>query len=115
MSVNVQNIGIKDTGAFNFALYDGDPTAGGALLQTFSIANIAGDASTTLTYNFTAVPWTYRFYAIADTENIVTELYEANNLAIRSLKIKAPGEILGPDLVPIEYRPYRRYHQLPDS
>ncbi len=102
LSAELHNTGIKDTGAFNFALYDGDPAAGGTLLKTFSIANIAGDASTTVTYNLTAVPWTYRFYAIADTENVVTELYEANNLAIRSLKIKAPGEILGPDLVPID-------------
>ena len=46
LSVNVQNLGIKDTGLFNLALYDGDPAAGGALLQTFSIANIAGDGTT---------------------------------------------------------------------
>ncbi len=67
------------------------------MLQTFSISNIAGDGSTTLPYTFTSIPWTYRFYAIADTENVVTELYEDNNQAIRSLKIKAPDEILDPD------------------
>ncbi len=100
LSITVHNQGIRETGAFNLALYDGDPNAGGALLQTFTISNITGDGSTTLPYTFTAIPWTYRFYAIADTENTVTELYEDNNQAIRSLKIKAPGEILGPDLVP---------------
>ncbi len=102
LNITVHNQGIKDTGPFNLALYDGDPASGGALLQTFTISNIAADGSTTLPYTFTAIPWTYRFYAIADTENTVTELYEDNNTAIRSLKIKAPGEILGPDLVPVK-------------
>ncbi len=97
LSITVHNTGIKDTGPFNLALYDGDPASGGALLQTFTISNITGDGKTTLPYTFTAIPWTYRFYAIADTENAVVEMYEDNNQAIRSLKIKAPGEILGPD------------------
>jgi len=101
LSITAHNAGIKQTGAFNLALYDGDPASGGALLQTFPISNIAADNKSTVSYTFTAIPWTYRFYAIADTENIVTEMYEDNNLAIRSLKVKAPGEILGPDLVPI--------------
>jgi large repetitive protein len=100
LSVTVHNAGIKETGAFNLALYDGDPASGGALLQTYAVSSIQGDGSTTVSYTFTAIPWTYRFYAIADTESVVTELYEDNNQAIRSLKIKAPGEILGPDLVP---------------
>lgn len=39
---------------------------------------------------------------MADTENVVAEMYEDNNTAIRSLKIKAPGEILRPDLVPLK-------------
>jgi len=101
LSITAHNSGIKQTGAFNLALYDGDPSAGGALLQTFPISNIAADNKSTVSYTFFAIPWTYRFYAIADTENVVTEMYEDNNLAIRSLKVKAPGEILGPDLVPI--------------
>ena len=66
------------------------------------LANITGDGSATVTYIFTAEPKTYRFYAVADTENVVTEMYEGNNPAIRSLKIKAPGEVLGPDLVPVK-------------
>jgi len=101
LSITAHNTGIKQTGAFNLALYDGDPAAGGALLQTFPINNIAADNKSTVSYTFFAIPWTYRFYVIADTENVVTEMYEDNNLAIRSLKVKAPGEILGPDLVPI--------------
>ncbi len=100
LSIAAHNTGIKDTGAFNLALYDGDPSSGGVLLQTFPISNIPGDGSTAVSYIFTAIPNTYRFYVVADSENAVTELYENNNTAIRSLKIKAPGEILGPDLVP---------------
>jgi large repetitive protein len=100
LSITAHNTGIKDTGPFNLALYDGDPVAGGVLKQTYPISNITGDGKTTFSYTFTAIPWTYRFYAIADTENVVTEMYEENNQAIRSLKIKAPGEVLGPDLVP---------------
>jgi subtilase family serine protease/prenyltransferase beta subunit len=102
LTITAHNTGIKQAGAFSLALYDGDPASGGVLLQTFPVGNLPGDGSTTLIYTFTAVPWTYRFYAVADTENVVTELYEDNNTAIRSLKIKAPGEILGPDLVPVK-------------
>jgi len=102
LTITAHNTGIRDTGAFNLALYDGDPNAGGALLQTYPISNISGDGSTTVSYPFTAVPWIYRFYVIADAENAVVELYEDNNQAIRSLKVKAPGEILGPDLVPVK-------------
>ena len=100
LSVTVHNAGIRETGAFNLALYDGDPASGGTLLTTYTVDSIQGDGTTTLPYTFTAVPWTYRFYAITDTESVVTELYETNNQAIRSLKIKVPDEILGPDNVP---------------
>ncbi len=100
LSITAHNTGIKATGPFNLALYDGDPAAGGTLLQTFPISNITGDGSSAVSHVFTAIPWTYRFYAVADSENAVIEMYEDNNTAIRSLKIKAPGEVLGPDLVP---------------
>lgn len=102
LSITAHNSGIKNTGAFNLALYDGDPAQGGQLLRTYPVAGIQGDGTTTVSYAFTAAPGTYRFYAIADTENVVTEMYEENNTAIRSLKVKAPGEILGPDLVPVK-------------
>ncbi len=100
LSIAAHNTGIKDTGPFNLALYDGDPNNGGTLLQTFAIANISSDGTNTVSYAFTAIPWTYRFYAIADTENVVPEMYEDNNTAIRALTIKSPGETLGPDLIP---------------
>ncbi len=100
LSITAHNTGIKDTGPFNLALYDGDPAAGGTLLQTFPISNVPGEGSNVVSHVFTAIPWTYRFYAVADSENVVTELYDDNNTAIRSLKIKAPGETLGSDLVP---------------
>jgi subtilase family serine protease len=102
LTITAHNTGIRDTDPFNLALYDGDPAQGGVLLQTFPVGSIPGDGSTTLTYTFTASPQTYRFYAVADAENVVAEMYEDNNQAIRSLKIKAPGETLGPDLVPIK-------------
>jgi large repetitive protein len=72
------------------------------LLQVFPISNIPGDGSITNTYTFTAQPRTYRFYAVADPENQVTEMYKDNNTAIRALTIKNPGDLLGPDLVPIK-------------
>lgn len=58
LTITANNQGIKDTGAFNLVLYDGDPNANGGQgqaqpLQTFSIANIPGDGSATLTYTFT--------------------------------------------------------------
>ncbi len=99
-SMAIKNTGIKQTGAFNAALYDGDPTSNGTLLQNYPVSNISGDGSVTLTYAFTAQPKTYRFYVVADTENVVAEMYEDNNQAIRSLLIKGPGETYGPDLVP---------------
>ncbi len=98
----VRNLGIRETGPFNMALYDGDPAAGGVLLHAAPVSNLLGDANTTLTYPFTAEARTYRFYVVADADGQVTELDEANNQAMRSLRIKTPGEILGPDLVPIK-------------
>ncbi len=102
LAITVRNTGIRDTGAFTLALYNGDPSQGGVLLQTFPISNVAGDGSQSVVYSFTAQPQTYRFYAVADTENVVIELYETNNLAVRSLTIKGPGETYGPDLVPMK-------------
>ncbi len=99
-TIAIRNTGIKETGAFNAALYDGDPASGGTLLQTYPVSNIPGDGTATVTYVFTAVPKTYRFYVVADTENVVAEMYEDNNLAIRSLTIKGPGETYGPDNAP---------------
>jgi hypothetical protein len=97
LTMIAHNTGIVQTGSFNLALYEGDPAAGGVLLQTFPIANLSGDGSATLTYTFTAEPKTYQFTALADTENVVAEMYEDNNTAIRALKIKAQGETSGPD------------------
>ncbi len=102
LTVTAHNQGIRETGSFNLALYDGDPAAGGVLLRTFPITTIAGDGSATLTYTFTAEARTYRFYAVADPDNGVTELDKTNNLAVRSLTVKGPGETLGPDLLPTE-------------
>ncbi len=105
LTITAHNTGIKDTGAFNMAIYDGDPNVGAIHelpLQTFAIANIPGDGSATLTYTFTAAAQTYRFYAATDSDNTVVEMYEDNNIAIRSLKVKGSSEILGPDLIPIK-------------
>ena len=102
LTITLRNAGIMGTGAFETELYDGDPNAGGVLLQTFPVPNIPGDGSQTLTYSFNAIPHTYRFYAVADRTNQVYEMYEENNLAVRSVKIKSPSEVLGPDLVPVK-------------
>ena len=102
LNIIAHNTGIINTGAFSLTLYNGDPASGGVLLQTYPISTIPGDGSSAVTYTFAASPQTYRFYVVADTENVVAEMYEGNNEAIRSLKIKAPGEVLGPDLVPVK-------------
>lgn len=103
VNVVIQNRGIATTGAFNVALYNDDPESGGVLLQTFAVADMAGDATHTISYPFTAVRGTYRFYAVCDREDSVTELYEDNNLAIRSLLVKTSAEAKGPDLVPLAF------------
>ncbi|MEO6666865.1 MAG: CARDB domain-containing protein, partial [Nitrospiria bacterium] len=101
LALTVRNLGIRETGPFAVALYDGDPAAGGVLLRIFPVTTLLGDAAGTFTHTFTGEGRTYRFYAIADVDGQVTELDETNNQAMRSLRIKAPGEILGPDLTPI--------------
>ncbi|ACM19176.1 CARDB domain repeat-containing isoprenoid cyclase, putative [Geotalea daltonii FRC-32] len=103
VKVTIQNRGIKATGPFNVNLYNGDPSNGGTLLKTFPVIDLAGDASQTITYPFTAARGTYRFHAVCDPENTVTELSEDNNLAIRSLLVKTSAEAAGPDLVPLEF------------
>jgi subtilase family serine protease len=102
LTLTVRNLGIRETGPFAVALYDGDPAAGGVLLQTYPVSTLLGDAAGTFTHTFTGEGRTYRFYAVADIDGQVVELDETNNQAMRSLRIKAPGEILGPDLVPIK-------------
>jgi len=102
LTLTVHNLGIRETGPFAVALYDGDPAAGGVLLQMYPVSTLLGDAAGTFTHTFTGEGRTYRFYAVADVDGQVTELDETNNQAMRSLRIKAPGEILGPDLVPIK-------------
>lgn len=102
LTVTVRNVGIRETGPFTVALYDGDPSAGGVLLRTYPVSTLAGDTAGTFTDAFTGEGRTYRFHAVADVDGQVVELDETNNQAMRSLRIKAPGEILGPDLVPIK-------------
>jgi large repetitive protein len=103
VKVVIHNRGIAATGAFNVNLYNGDPNSGGTLLQAFAITDLAGDATQTISYPFTAARGAYRFYAVCDPENKVTELYEDNNLAIRSLLVKTSAEAKGPDLAPLEF------------
>ena len=103
VTVVVQNRGIVSTGAFNVNLYNGDPNSGGTLLQTFAITNLAGDATQTISYPFTATKGTYRFYVVCDPENKVVEADKGNNLAIRSLLVKTSAEAKGPDLAPLEF------------
>lgn len=102
VKITVQNRGISPTGPFNVNLYNGDPNSGGALLQSFAIANLAGDATQTVSYPFNAARGPYRFYAACDSEKVVVELSEDNNIAIRSLLVKTSAEAMGPDLVPLE-------------
>jgi subtilase family serine protease len=103
VKVTVQNRGILPTGPFTVKLYNGDPASGGALLQSFEIADLAGDAAQEFTYSFAADRGTYRFHAVCDPDNRVPEMYEDNNLAIRSLLVKSSSEAKGPDLVPLEF------------
>ena len=103
LRLTVQNRGVKATGPFNINLYNGDPNNGGVLLQTFAVTDVAGDSAQTLEYPFTAAPGTYRFYAVCDAGNSVVEISEQNNLAIRSLLVKSPAEVKGPDLVPLVF------------
>jgi subtilase family serine protease len=103
VKVTVRNRGILPAGTFTVNLYNGDPAAGGVLLQSFEIADLAGDASQELIYGFTADRGTYRFHAVCDPDNRVSEMYEGNNLAIRSLLVKSSAEAKGPDLAPLEF------------
>jgi subtilase family serine protease len=102
VNVVVHNRGIVGSGPFNINLYNGDPESGGTLLQTFPVADLAGDATQAVTHTFTAARGTYRFYVVCDSEKKVAELTEDNNLAIRSLLVKTSAEAKGPDLVPLE-------------
>jgi len=103
VKVTVQNRGILPTGSFAVNLYNGDPAAGGVILQSFEIADLAGDAAQELSYSFAADRGTYRFHAVCDPDNRVAEMYEENNLAIRSLLVKSSAEAKGPDLAPLEF------------
>lgn len=103
VSAIIQNRGIVPTGAFNVNLYNGDPAGGGTLLRTFDITNLAGDATETISYSFTAARGAYRFYVVCDPENRIVDADRSNNLAIRSLLVKSSAEAKGPDLVPLEF------------
>jgi len=99
----IQNRGINPTGAFNVKLYNGDPASGGTLLQSFAITSLAGDATQTVSYPFSAARGTYRFYVVCDPENSVIESDKTNNLAVRTLLVKSSADAKGPDLVPLAF------------
>ncbi len=103
LEATIHNRGLVESGSFSLEIFDGDPMDGGTLLDTLAVNSIEGDGKSKMNYGFIAEARTYRFYAVADTEDEIAEFSEGNNTAVRTIIIKGSGETYGPELVPLEF------------
>ena len=93
IGVNIRNIGTDTAFSPNFALYLGDPDAGGRFMASRTVpVNIPPGGSSGAFYGF----WFWfqgvgvgDIYAVADYTNSVVELNEANNKASKTIQVVA--------------------------
>ncbi len=95
VGIGVRNEGKSTAGPSRLALYDGDPAAGGTLIEQAAVRQlIPGDQQVVL------INWPLHkkngvrtLYAIADSEDAVTESNTGNNIA--AAEVQVPDLLLG--------------------
>jgi subtilase family serine protease len=94
IGVRLTNIGGEVFPAARVRLYLGDPSQGGAAIGDILYGDLAGGATATGTFTFTAGPTAanYVLYAVADPDQTVDELSERNNIGRAPLTVSG-----GPD------------------
>ncbi|MCC5994660.1 MAG: hypothetical protein LM587_03680, partial [Candidatus Aenigmarchaeota archaeon] len=85
VSVTVSNVGDADAGAFKVAFYVNETK-----VDEKTVDGLAAGASTTLIFSWTPpAVGTYTLKAVADTEDVVKESKEDNNMASTTVTVKA--------------------------
>lgn len=93
VTLTASNAGQADAGSAAFALYDGNPDDGGALVASQSVA-LAGGAEQPLEYLWTpTVPGPYRLFVTSDRDDVVWEYDEGNNQTWRDVYVGLPGPV----------------------
>jgi hypothetical protein len=93
--------GATTLSSVNVRFYLGDPSAGGTLIGTGTVASLAPDsqASTTGIAWTTPAAGSYTLYAVIDPTDAVVEANETNNTLSRSVQV-LPTPVEAPDLTP---------------
>lgn len=95
VTLTLRNHGQTAAGAQTVALYDGNPEAGGAIVETLQATSLPGGAATDLTFPWTpAAPGPYRLFARVDRDGSVNEYDEGNNDTWRDVYVGFAGAIL---------------------
>jgi len=80
LDYTVRNLGETTTGAFDVAVYDGQPS--GTPIQTANVSGIGGTETRTGTFGITLTgDGSHTLYVVADSGNAITELSKTNNTA----------------------------------
>lgn len=90
LSALVRNTGTVAANDVAVAFYNGDPAAGGVLIESVqTISSLAAGAETTVSLNWPAVPDSLEklLYVVLDPENLIAEFSEQDNRAFNTLAI----------------------------
>ncbi len=98
----VHNLGDMASGLSDVAFYDGDPDAGGVLIEKVSLSSIAGYGTRQVTVEWILADaeGSHDIYTVVDPDDDVTEMYEDNNVATlpvdilpRPVYLLTPGDV----------------------
>ncbi len=85
----IQNIGNVDAGTFEVGFYDGDPFKEGFLIGSQTIYSIkAGETQIVqMDWKWTVNPGNYDIHVMADSNNLIIEKDEKNNIKFRPIEV----------------------------
>jgi hypothetical protein len=91
ISANIHNQGQTDSFPVNVKFFDGDPESGGVLIgeeqQIPHILNHGESAVISVKWDTTGKAGNHEIYVVLDDENIISEMDEGNNKALKSLVV----------------------------
>ena len=95
VTLSVHNAGQTAAGAQMVALYDGNPDAGGPLIQAQNLASLAGGATADMVFTWTPVTaGEHRLFARLDQDGQVNESDEGNNDTWLDVYVGVAGPLL---------------------
>ena len=95
VTVTVRNAGTAAASNVTVHLYDGDPAAGGVLVDSGSLVSLAAGANGRLDLQWAASGGRNELLAVVDPDGLIVELSESNNRTRRTVAVPRGS---GPDL-----------------